>query len=100
MMGLWWLSLALGAVVIAVVALLLRAIARTAAAIASTAGTIWDGGTRIASNTVHVPDLARTNGFVESILGQAPALLGSLERIRRHAETCPGCPTCVVGGKL
>ena len=99
-MGLWWLSLILGAVVIFVVAYLLNMILQTAKAIEGVASSIWDGGTRIANNTVHVPDLARTNVFAERILKQAPELLGHLERIKGHAETCPGCPTCVVGGKL
>lgn len=99
-MTLWWLSLGLGVVAILVVAFLLNAILRTAKAIQGVASSIWDGGTRIANNTVHVPDLARTNGFVESILRRAPNLLGHLERIKGHAEDCPGCPTCVVGGKL
>lgn len=99
-MGLWWLSLVLGAVVIVVVAVLLNMILQTAKGIRTTASSIWDGGTRIANNTVHVPDLVRTNLFAQSILSKAPDLLGHLERIKDHAETCPGCPTCVVGGKL
>lgn len=99
-MTLWWISLLLGGVVIVVVALLLALILRTARAIQATAGSIWDGGTRIANNTVHVPDLARTNGFAESILRRAPVLLGQLQRIKEHADDCPGCPTCVVGGRL
>lgn len=99
-MTLWWLALALGAVVIVVVALLLRLILQTALAIRDVAGSIWDGGTRIANNTVHVPDLARTNGFAGAILQKAPRLLAQLERIERHAADCPGCPNCVVGGRL
>lgn len=99
-MALWWISLMLGAVVIVVVAVLLNMILQTAKGIHTTASSIWDGGTRIANNTVHVPDLARTNGFAVSILKQAPDLLHQLERIKGHAEDCPGCPTCVLGGKL
>lgn len=99
-MALWWVSLLLGAVVIAVVAILLDRIWRTARAIEGVAARIWDGGTRIANNTVHVPDLVRSNGFADSLLTRAPDLLDHLGRIRDHAETCPGCPNCVVGGKL
>ena len=99
-MALWWISLILGAVVIAVVAYLLNMILQTAKGIHVTASSIWDGGTRIANNTVHVPDLARTNGFAQSILKQAPELQFQLERIKGHAEDCPGCPNCVLGGKL
>ncbi len=84
---------------ILVVAYLLNAILQTAKAIKATASSIWDGGARIANNTVHVPDLAQTNHFVESILKQAPKLLGHLKHIKGHAESCPGCPNCVVGGK-
>jgi hypothetical protein len=99
-MGLWWLALVLGVLVIGVVAFLLNMILQTAKGIHGVASSIWDGGTRIANNTVHVPDLARTNGFAQSILKQAPELLTQLGRIKGHAETCPGCPNCVVGGKL
>jgi hypothetical protein len=99
-MGLWWLALILGVVVIGVVAYLLNMILQTAKGIHTTAGQIWDGGTRIANNTVHVPDLARTNGSAQSILKQAPELLNQLGRIKDHAETCPGCPKCVLGGKV
>lgn len=99
-MTLWLVSLLLGAAVTAVVALLLYAIWKEAERIEATAGKIWDGGTLIANNTVHVPDLARTNRLVERLLAQAPSLHGHLKRIRAHAERCPGCPQCVVGGKL
>lgn len=99
-MSLWWLSLALGMVVILVVTYLLSSILQTARAIEGVAQDIWDGGKRIANNTVHVPDLIRTNGFAESLLKLAPLLGSQLERIKGHAENCPGCPVCVVGGKL
>lgn len=99
-MSLWWLSLALGVVVIGVVAYLLSSILHTARAIEGVAQDIWDGGKRIANNTVHVPDLIRTNGFAESLLQQAPLLGDQLKRIKGHAENCPGCPVCVVGGNI
>jgi len=96
----WGLILLLAAVVILVVWFLLRAIIQEAQTIQSGARSIWYGGKRVANNTVHVPDLIRTNRYVEQILGAAPDLVGDLERIRIHAETCPGCPKCVVGGRI
>lgn len=99
-MTLWLVSVVLGLVVTVVVALLLFAIWRQAVHIEAVAADIWDGGTRIANNTVHVPDLARTNGFAERIVAQVPALGGALGRIRDHAEQCPGCPLCAAGGAL
>lgn len=99
-MTLWGISVALAVLVTLVVALLLWAILQQAQTILKVAADIWDGGTRIANNTVHVPDLARTNLFAGRLLERAPELHGHLERIREHAETCPGCPACVVRGAL
>lgn len=99
-MTLWTVSLVIAFVVTVVVALLLWAILRQARTIERTAGDIWKGGTRIANNTVHVPDLARTNLFAGRILDRAPELDDRLAWIRQHCETCPGCPECVAGGAL
>lgn len=96
----WLILLAIGLVVVGVVAWLLNAILKEALTIEKGAGAIWDGGKRIANNTVHVPDLIRTNRFVGKILAGVPGLHADLERVRKHAETCPGCPRCVVGGKI
>ncbi|WP_299433630.1 hypothetical protein [uncultured Meiothermus sp.] len=96
----WLVLLVIGLVVVGVVGWLLNAILKEARTIEKGAGAIWDGGKRIANNTVHVPDLIRTNHFVGRILAGVPGLHGDLERIRKHAETCPGCPQCVVGGRL
>ncbi|MDX2008045.1 MAG: hypothetical protein SFU83_22610, partial [Meiothermus sp.] len=60
----WLILLAIGLVVVGVVAWLLNAILKEALTIEKGAGAIWDGGKRIANNTVHVPDLIRTNRFV------------------------------------
>lgn len=96
----WVLLLLLGLVVTGVVALLLNGIFREAKTIDAGACAIWDGGKRVANNTVHVPDLIRTNRFVDDILAAVPGLIKNLERIRQHAEGCPGCPNCVVGGEI
>ena len=92
----WWISISLGAVVTLVVALLLAGILSEARKIRAGASRIWDVGQMIASNTVHVPDLNRANHFVEQILAGVPGLLGSLQRIRQHAQECAGCPACVM----
>lgn len=94
----WELILVLSAVVIGVVTYLLNAILQEAKIIEAGARAIWDGGKRIANNTVHVPELQHTNVLVERILAGVPGLHKDLERIHHHAEQCPGCPTCVVGG--
>lgn len=96
----WGLLLLLGLVVTGVVARLLGAVLKEVRTIEAGAGSIWDGGKRVANNTVHVPDLIRTNRYVGKILAEVPGLHHDLERIRKHAETCPGCPWCVVGGRL
>lgn len=100
-MEIWQISIALALVVALVVVALLWTIVKTAKTIEGVAGLIWAGGGRIASHTVHIPELAHTNAHVKTILGAAPALLGALERIRGHAEGCPSCPACVVNkGRL
>lgn len=96
----WPLLLLVGLVVVGVVAYLLNAVLKEARIIEGGASAIWDGGKRVANNTVHVPDLIRTNHQVGKILAAVPGLLGDLERVRHHAEGCPGCPQCVVGGKI
>lgn len=95
----WIVLLVIGLVIVGVVGWLLKAILKEALVIERGAAAIWDGGKRIANNTVHVPDLLRTNLFLSRILAAVPGLHADLERIRRHAETCPGCPQCVVEGR-
>ena len=96
----WELILVLSVVVIGVVAFLLNAILTEAKTIEAGAKAIWDGGKRIANNTVHVPELQHTNVLIERILSGVPNLHADLERVHHHAETCPGCPKCVVGGLI
>ncbi len=93
----WWISLAIGLVVILVVAVLLTLIVRTARQINGTAADIWTVGQRIANNTVHIPLLNRTNRLVEGILERASGIDGAAAQIQEHAEDCPGCPHCVLG---
>ena len=90
----WTVSLVLGVVVIAVVVLLLELILRTARRIEAGVGAIWIAGQGVANNTIHIPLLHRTNLIAERILAAAGGVLAATERIRRHAEACPRCPTC------
>ncbi|GAC1444975.1 MAG: hypothetical protein NVSMB52_04910 [Chloroflexota bacterium] len=86
----WLVSLALGLVVIIVVAVLLTMIVRTVQQINDAVSAIWTVGQRIASNTVHIPMLHQTNGAVDGILANALAIDGATELIESHASACPG----------
>ena len=79
----WWISLATGGVVIAVVALLLTILARTAEQIEAGVGQIWQVGQLIANNTVHIPLLVRTNQIVAQIYQAAEGIRRSTGRIER-----------------
>ena len=96
---LWWIAIVLAVVVTAVVAVLLRMIVATAADIEETVAEIWTRGQRVANNTIHIPNLYKTNEIVGGILGRAERILGNARSIAAHAETCPGCPACLVGPK-
>ncbi len=79
----WWISLATGGVVIAVVALLLTILTRTAEQIQVGVSQIWQAGKLIANNTVHVPLLVRTNQVVAQIHQAADGISQSTGRIER-----------------
>lgn len=64
---LWWITLAGGLVVVAVVAALLGAIVATAQRIKATLAELWLTGKAIANNTVHVDLLRRVNFNVAHI---------------------------------
>jgi hypothetical protein len=65
---LWWLTLALAAVVIVVVAVLLILIAVAANRIDRHAAAIWAAGKDIATNTVQIWQLQKTNAAAAEIL--------------------------------
>lgn len=92
----WGVSLAIGVVVILVVALLLTGIVRTARQIQEDVSQIWIVGQRIANNTVHIPLLHETNRILGNILERAPGIDRAASNIEEHAESCPGCPQCVL----
>jgi len=86
----WWVSLAIGLVVILVVAVLLTLILHTARQIEGAVSDIWTVGQRIANNTVHIPLLNHTNRVVDDILDQAGGIDGATAAIEQHAQECPG----------
>ena len=86
----WLGSLALGVVVILVLAFLLGRILSTAREIDRGAAAIWAAGQRIANNTVHIPLLATTNRVVTGILVRASGINDATEQIEAHASDCPG----------
>jgi hypothetical protein len=90
----WGVSLVLGVVVLVVVVILLELIVRAASRIESVVGNIWIAGQGVASNTIHIALLRRTNLTAERILGAAGRIQGAVTTIRDHAQGCPRCPAC------
>ena len=73
----WWvLTLAVGAVVIGVVAALLLRIIRAASSIDRYAADIWDAGQQIARNTAAIWQLGQTNAVAGQILATAQSIDG------------------------
>lgn len=97
MILLWEISIAATLVVSIVVAILLALILRQAAQIEDVAAQIWTAGKLIANNTILITLLVRTNQVVEQILGAAGGIAAGTARIQTHAQTCTGCPACVLG---
>lgn len=91
----WGVSLVIFLVVLVVVAILLTLILRTVRQIEQGAAQIWTVAQNAANNTVHIPLLITTNRVVSAIYDEAGKILGDATRIHAHAESCPGCPTCV-----
>ena len=71
---LWWLTLALAGVVILVVAALLIAIVVAANRIDHHAAAIWGAGKDIATNTVQIWQLQKTNATAAQILDVATTI--------------------------
>jgi len=97
--GLWGTAIGVALVVTVVVAVLLYLIIRTAKDIETTVEQIWVNGQRVANNTIHIPALYRTAETAEAIVGGVGLILTDAEAIAIHAETCNGCPACIVGGR-
>jgi len=77
----WGATLAVGAVVIGVVAFLLNMLTRTAEQINGGAAEVWRVGTLIANNTVHIPLLVRTNQVAAEILTASEGIAAATTRI-------------------
>lgn len=97
--ALWWIAVIAALVVTFVVAVLVRLIVATARDIETAVAEIWTRGQRVANNTIHIPNLYRTVETVEAIGGRAGRILANARAIAEHAETCPGCPACILGKK-
>ncbi|CAN5832609.1 hypothetical protein BH23GEM9_BH23GEM9_30320 [soil metagenome] len=96
---LWWITLGIYTVVLAVVLVLLTLIVHAAKRIIDGVSAIWVVGQKIANNTIHLALLDATNRAGGQILAAAQGVAESAGAIRRHAESCPGCPACVLGGE-
>lgn len=94
---LWWITLAIYAVVLLVVAALLMLILVEARKIHAGVSAIWTVGQKIANNTIHISLLERTNQLAGQILASARGIVGATAQIGAHAASCPGCPQCVLG---
>lgn len=97
---LWWISLAIGLFVTIVAAILLAAIIRVAHQIRSGAEAIWTTGKMVARNTAQIPLLRQTNQLGADIAEETEGILMAAQRILKHAQGCPGCPACLLGGKV
>lgn len=95
--AMWWLALALGAVVVAVVAVLLGMILASARRIRGVVSDVWVVGPAIARNTAHLDLLRRINLIAGDLLEGAGEIEGHVARVQEHADGCPGCPRCVTG---
>ncbi len=96
----WVISMVVLLVVTAVVAMLLERVRQTALSILGGAGQIWTNGKLVARDTVQIAVfLKTTNDVVVQIRDTAKQIVGATDAIEQHAEGCPGCPQCVLGGK-
>ena len=93
----WTVTLVVYAVVLVVVAVLLALILRAARDVRASVADIWTVGQRVANNTIHIALLDRTNHGAAAILRSARGIAAATGARRAHAESCPGCPGCVVG---
>jgi hypothetical protein len=90
----WGISLAVGVVVLLVVAILLELVRRAAARIERVVADVWTAGQAVANNTIHIALLHRTNLTAGRILDAGGGVLTAVASIHDHAQRCPRCPTC------
>jgi hypothetical protein len=94
----WTLTLVIYLVVVLVVAALLTLILRAAREIRAGVSATWTVGQQVANNTIHIALLDTTLHVAGSILGCAKGVVAGTAALKTHAEGCPGCPACVLGG--
>jgi len=92
----WVASLIVFGVVLVVVAALLTLILHEARKILAGVKEIWNVGQKIANNTIHIALLDETNHIVGRILASAKGVVGATAALKAHAESCAGCPDCVL----
>jgi hypothetical protein len=95
---LWWIAIGAALAVTIVVAILLALVIGAARDIRDGAALVWTRGQQVANNTIHIALLYRTLEAVQAIRGRAGGILQEAEALRDHAETCPGCPQCILAG--
>lgn len=95
--GMWWLTLGVGAAVVAVVALLLALVLASARRVRGVVSEIWVVGPAIARNTAHLDLLRRINLVAGDVLERVGQIGSHAGRIEEHAQGCSGCPRCVTG---
>src|SRR3989442_12120734 len=81
---LWWLTLAIAAAVIVVVAVLLIGIVVAANRIDRHAADIWIAGKDIATNTIQIWQLQKTNAVASQILETAQGIAAGAGSIHGH----------------
>lgn len=94
---LWWITLGVGLVVVAVVALLLGLVIASARRIEGTLKAIWVAGPQIAANTAQLDLLRHVDRMTGEIYVDARQIAERARRLQEHAESCPGCPRCTAG---
>lgn len=93
----WTVSLIIFTIVLVVVAVLLTLILHEARRVLGGVKAIWVTGQKIANNTIHIPLLVKTNDVAGKILASAAGIAAATAAVHKHAEECPGCPSCVIG---
>lgn len=94
----WTITLVIYLVVVVVVAALLTLILRAARDIQAGVSAIWTVGQQVANNTIHIALLDTTLHVAGSILDCAKGVVAGTAALKTHADGCPGCPACVLGG--
>ncbi len=90
---LWWLSLAIFAAVVVVVALLLGLIIATARSIDNHAAAIWTEGKKIAGNTVSIWMLEQTNAQLDTLnstVQNISKVTASIDQVLRNLADSSG----------